>query len=365
MIPFVIHAIGDRWYGFWVLVGSLVGYYGFFELGISTANERFIARALGKGDKEELNRVFNTSLFIFILIGLTALLLSFLLILICPRFIENPDDVKIFRIVILFVGINNALSFPIRGFYGFLYAHVRYDIVNIFGILKLTLRTALIIFFLNRGHGIIALAVITLAVDLLQYFLTIRFTILNYPNIKISIREASRDIVRMLLGYSIFSFIANIAKQLRFYFATFIISAYLGLSLVTHYNIGGRVAEYYMLLVASAIALMKPVFSSLEGKGDFDKIRSNYIFMVKLNTIISIFLGGSILIYGKVFITRWMGIEFLDSWNVLLILTVGLIFSTIQVTPVTLLYSISKHKFYAIAMVIEGIANILLSNFLT
>lgn len=361
MIPYVINAIGDRWYGLWVLVGTMVGYYGFFELGISTANERFIARALGKEDVEEQEQVFNTSLFIFVVIGTLALLASVVIALICPLFVKDPVDVRIFRAVIMIIGLDTAISFPVRGFYGFLYAHVRYDIVYMIGILQLFARTALIVVFLGRGHGIIALAAITIVVDLMQYIITVGYVRRNYRNIRINLFRASKEKVRMLLGYSLYSFIANMARHLRFEIAAFIITAFLGLSLVTHFNIGSRVAAYYLMLVTNAIALMKPVFSSLEGKGDFGQIRDKYIFTVKLNTIVSIFIGGSILIYGRAFIVRWMGIEYLDSYHVLMILTIGLIFGTMQVAPITLLFGISKHKFYAFVALAEAAANIILS----
>jgi O-antigen/teichoic acid export membrane protein len=106
---------------------------------------------------------------------------------------------------------------------------------------------------------------------------------------------------------------------------------------------------------------MKPVFSSLEGKGDFQQIRDKFLFTSKLNTVISIFIGGSILIFGKAFILTWMGDQYLDSCYVLLVLTVGLIFNTIQLTPATLLYGISKHKVYSILMVAEGLIHLALS----
>jgi O-antigen/teichoic acid export membrane protein len=263
--------------------------------------------------------------------------------------------------VILLAGFNMAISFPVRTFYGFLYAHIRYDIVYSIGLLKLLTRTALIVYFLGRGYGIIALAVITLCVDSIQYVITITYMRWKYPLTKINPLAATKEITRMLLGYSFYSFIANVAKQFRFQIAALIITAFLGLSFVTHFNIGSRIAAYYLMLVTNAIALMKPVFSTLEGKGDFGQIRDKYIFTVKLNTIISIFIGGSLLIYGKVFILRWMGPDYLDSYHVLAILTIGLIFGTIQIAPISMLFGISRHKFYAIVMLAEGAANILLS----
>jgi len=37
MMPFVIGALGDRWYGLWIFAASIVGYYGFLDFGLKRA----------------------------------------------------------------------------------------------------------------------------------------------------------------------------------------------------------------------------------------------------------------------------------------------------------------------------------------
>src|SRR5437588_11948842 len=67
--PFVVHVLGDRMYGIWTLVATFVGYYGLLELGLSQAITRYLSRSLGSVDPEECNRVFNTSLRIYLALG--------------------------------------------------------------------------------------------------------------------------------------------------------------------------------------------------------------------------------------------------------------------------------------------------------
>src|ERR1700688_3717326 len=69
MMPFVVRSLGDRMYGMWSLVATLVGYYGLLDLGLSAAVSRYLAAALGVGDEDQCNRVFNTSLRIFSALG--------------------------------------------------------------------------------------------------------------------------------------------------------------------------------------------------------------------------------------------------------------------------------------------------------
>lgn len=361
MMPFVIRSIGDRWYGLWILAATFIGYYGFFDFGLSTANERFISRALGTNDHTEINKIFNTSLLLFFFAGLLTLVFSVTVAILSGYMVDDPVDIQIFRIVILIFGLDVAISFPVRAFNGYLYAHVRYDVVNIIDIIKLLLRTAFFVAALLRGHGIVALAIIAFFTNLLQYLATIAFVLKQYPELQLNLKSYTRKRIRPLFNYSIYSFIISIANQLRFHVDAFVITAYLGLAMVTHYNVGSRIVGYYLILINNAIALVMPVFSKFEGQKNYGKIREIFLFVSKINIAASIFLGGSLLIYGEAFILRWMGEAYIDSYTVLSVLTIGMLASTSQITSLTLLFGLSKHKGYAIMALSEGLVNLVLS----
>jgi O-antigen/teichoic acid export membrane protein len=361
MMPFVIGSIGDRWYGLWILAGSFTGYFGFLDLGLSTANERFISRALGTGDSKEVNRVFNTCFFLFLIAGMITILASVVIAAVTHHFVKDPNDAYVFRFIIMAVGIAMAISFPVRTFEGVLYAHVKFYVVNVIDTLKLILRTFLLVYFLSRGYGIITLAVISLSSEILQHTVIAVYVIRKFPEVRLGLGCFTRGMVRTLFGYSIYSFISNVADKLKYHLDAFVITGTLGLAMVTHYNIGSRIASYYLLLITAATALVMPIFSAFEGLGDYDQIREKFVFFTKLNVILSVFLGGSILIYGKAFIMRWMGVEYLDAYDVLLVLMIGAVVTTIQITSKSLLYGLSKHPMYALMVSVEGVANLVLS----
>jgi O-antigen/teichoic acid export membrane protein len=362
--PFVISTIGDRWYGLWILASSFVVYYSFFDLGLSQAVQRFISQALGAGDHEEANRVFNTCLFLFIAAGSAILAVSVTLAALSAYFARTPAEIPVFRLVIVLIGLDTAASFPIRAFDGYLYAHVRYDVGNIVELVKVIVRTALIFLFLqnmDHGAGVVALSIISVVTALAEYSLCVVIVLKLYPAIKVRFSYFTKARLRALLSYSIYSFVSNVADRLRFQIDTIIISAFLGLGLVTHYNIGSRFGQYHMMLISSAIALMMPVFSKFEAQKDYDQIRNSFLFVTKLNTILAVFIGGGIIVFGKPFIVRWMGPEYVDAYDVMLVMTIGLIFNTAQTTAKTLLQGLSRHRAYAVIVTVETAVKIALT----
>ena len=119
MMPFLVHTLGDEQYGLWVVVGSIVGFYGFFDIGLATAVGKYTAGAIGKQDYDEVNKVANTALALFLSLGLIVILLSFVgagLIL----WLKEDDTAVLFAALFAVMGTNIGLQFPMRTFSGVL-----------------------------------------------------------------------------------------------------------------------------------------------------------------------------------------------------------------------------------------------------
>jgi O-antigen/teichoic acid export membrane protein len=74
--PFILHRLGNTVYGAWVLVFSVTGYYGLFDLGIRSSIVRYVSTYSAQNDIAGLSALINTSLAGYTLIGLIALLVT-------------------------------------------------------------------------------------------------------------------------------------------------------------------------------------------------------------------------------------------------------------------------------------------------
>jgi O-antigen/teichoic acid export membrane protein len=361
LMPFIIHSLGDKMYGLWIFVGSFLGYYSLMDFGLNSAVQRFISRAIGSKDYTEINKIVNTSLVIFAIVGAIALVVSFFSAFVLPLLIKNIAEVALFRKVILILGLNFAIGFPLRVFSGILAANLRFDIKTKTELIKLGVRTILIIIFLKNGYGIVALALITLVADIsgyAAYYFVVRHL---YKFIVISNKLFDKSKVRHLFGYSFYTFVSQISNQLIYNIDNLVIVTFLGLVPVTMYSIGSRLIKYFMDFIGSAVGITMPVFSQYEGAGDYHSIREKYLLLTKISSYLSILVGGTLIIFGRALIIRWVGVRFEQSYIILLILLFPCIFNVMQSSCAELLYGISKHKYLAIANIIEGLANLTLS----
>jgi O-antigen/teichoic acid export membrane protein len=46
LLPFILHRLGNAAYGAWVLVFSVTGYYGLFDLGVRSSIIRYVSPTL-------------------------------------------------------------------------------------------------------------------------------------------------------------------------------------------------------------------------------------------------------------------------------------------------------------------------------
>src|SRR3989338_1831512 len=89
MTPFIIRSLGDSMYGLWIFIGSFLGYYGLMDFGLNSAMQRFLSRAIGSKDHDEANKVINTALALFTIIGFITLFLFFITAFVSPLIIKN------------------------------------------------------------------------------------------------------------------------------------------------------------------------------------------------------------------------------------------------------------------------------------
>ena len=361
MTPFIVHSLGNRMYGVWTLIGTFIGYYGLLDFGLSSAASRYISQSLGRGDLEDMNHVANTAFSLFSLVGLAALLLTLLAVAVCPAFIHDPEEVALFRKIILLLGVATAVGFPVRVFGGVLNSYLRYDYLSGISIARTLLSNAAIYYYLSRGGGVMAVTVISFIFSLLQNAGTYAASKAQCPHVRIAGFRYDRAKVRAMFNYSWKTFVCQVGDLLRFRIDSLMIAGFLEVSLVTPYTVGVRLVDGFSQLVGSSIGTMMPVFSQYEGRGDYDAIRNALLKVTTLSTLLCAFVGFSIIFYAKAFIFRWMGPGFDRSYYITVILCIASIIALPQSPGIQLLYGISKHNYYAVLNTCEAVLNVILS----
>jgi O-antigen/teichoic acid export membrane protein len=218
-----------------------------------------------------------------------------------------------------------------------------------------------IVIAVKSGYGILGLASVTLFFGALDDITRIILAYRIDKRTTISLAYFDRSKFKPFFNYSVFSLIGRLANILRFRLDQLVIGAYVAFSAITHYYVATRLIDYLVSLIGQMIDVVSPVFSQDEGNNDFNGIRSKFLLVSKISVYFSIFFCGLTFLYGKMFFIRWMGPAYTDSYTILWIFLIPFTLHLSQSPAYPMLDGISKHRYYAIPNLVEGIFNLILS----
>ena len=176
----VLNTLGVTDYGVYNVVGGVVAMFGFINSSMASATQRFITFALGKGDKDNLQKVFSTALQIHVLIAALIVVLGETVGLwFMYTQMQIPADRMDAAFWVLQCSIVSAVVMIISVPYNAdIIAHEKMSAFAYISILEAVLRLAIVYLLLAFSYDkLILYAFLTLAVQLL-----IRFCYSSYCN---------------------------------------------------------------------------------------------------------------------------------------------------------------------------------------
>ena len=359
--PFILHHLGDEAFGLWVLIFSITGYYGIFDFGIRSSLVRYVSMFRATGNKNELTRLINTSLFTYTCLGLFLVIPTTLGGFYVDRIFQIPANFSYdARILFLMVGYATALGFPLGISGGILEGLQRFDLINWTNISATLLRAVLIIYVLRHGLGLLSVALITVSLPVIASAVRalIAHRLLAIPyGWKYVVRESFRQVA----NYGSVTFVIIIAYQLRFKTDAVIIGTFLSAAAITHFTIGARLVDYAANVVTSLANIFTPMSSHFHATGDYAQLRKIFVSGNRACALVMFPLTVVLVVMGKSVIEAWVGPRYVPSYVVLLILLIPTAIYESESISSRILFGMSLHRTLAYVVLMEGVANVILS----
>lgn len=359
--PFILHHLGDEASGLWTLIYSFTGYYGIFDFGIRSSLIRYVSKFRATGDKDELTRLINTSLFTYTCVGLFLLIPTTVGVFYVDRVFQIPANFRYdARILFLMVGYATALGFPLGISGGVLEGLQRFDLINWSNITATLLRAGLIIYVLRHGLGLLSVALITVSLPLISSAV---LSVFAHRLLAVSYgrKYVGWESLRQVASYGSVTFVIIVAFRLRFKTDAVIIGTFLSAAAITHFTIGARLVDYAAEVVSSMAQIFTPMSSHFHATGNYEQLRRMFVAGNRACALIMFPMTVAFVVMGKSLIEAWVGPRYLSSYIILLIVLIPSTFYEAQSTSNRLLFGMSLHRSLAYVVLLEGIANVILS----
>jgi len=360
--PFILHRLGDAAFGVWVLIFSVTGYYGLFDLGIRSSIVRYVSKYTATGDREKLAQFVNTALFTYTSIGAVSMVLTALLSSYVERVFKVPPEMHSqARLLLLMVGSSVSVGFPLGIAGGMLEGLQRFYILNWTSIGATLVRAALIVYFLNRGYGLITLALLTVSLPVVTSILR-GFVVFRLCPMPLGLKYVDRASFRHMVNYGGTTFLVIVAGRLRFRTDELVLGTMMSTVAVTWFNIGARIVDYSQEFVTSLSQIFVPMASQSEATGNLDRVRKIYLAGNRACAFLILPVTAILIVFGKHIIRIWVGARYVPhSYPVLVVMIIPFALMLSQAASGRVLFGLGKHRILATITVIEGVANLILS----
>jgi len=360
MSPFLVHTLGDRQYGLWVLIISVTGYMGLLDVGLRVSVVKYVSHLWTIQDFEGLNRVVSTALAFYAAVGLVIMGITVgLELFFASVFALPPEDVTTARLVLLLAGANVALSLITSIPSGVLAGLQRYDRSAAVGIVTVLARSAAIVAFVAGGFGIVALAVVHLLSQVLFAAMAWRAAQAECPTLSIEGRLVSMETVKSLWSYSAFVLVNNAGRFLLFSSGEIVVGMLLGTAAVTYYAISGTVAQYMQQIVVTMAQVLHPYAAAQQAKGSTAGLKETALMGTKLSLLVGVPITVTVVVVGGQFITLWMGPQYgLVAGPLLIMLTLSRLVHLSQAGAYEVLLGMSRHRVPTILNLLAGILGV-------
>lgn len=314
VVAAAIRTLGAERYGLWVSAGSLVGWLGISDLGLSSGVINAVSRALGADDRRAARRHLSTGYALFALLGLIAAAVAVVAsrepalyrMLGVASGGEAADDA---RFLVLFLGLVFAASLPVGVVVSACSALQQAHLASTAstaaqGATLLAVGGLWVLGDAGLGPFVAAVAIPPLVANLA---LTAELFGRRHPDLRPAPSAASADGARALAGTSALVLLAQIGDLAIHFSANLVVASHLGPSAVPRYSVPYALFMLAQTVCNTLLGPLWPFYAEAAARGDRAWIARRFRESLVRTLPVMVGLAGGIVAFGPPVIRLWAG----------------------------------------------------------
>lgn len=323
--PFLLRELGQNEYGLYSLVMSIVGYLAILDLGFGSTVTRFTIKYKEAGDKDGLYRLHSTLSLFYVIIGVIALIVCFILSCSTQSIFGatmTPTEIQKLRLMIFLVGVNLLFSFPLQISTSVIIAYERFIFKNGLYLIKTFLQPATMVLLLYLLHikSVGAIIVVT-AFNLLTYLIYYIYAVKKL-DFKVSFSKIDKTLVKPLFSFSVWMFLMMVFEQLQYNSGQFILGMFQSSDVVAIWGIAMIFILNYRSLSTAIANVFIPSLMALTFNHDAEGIKNTVSRIIRLQTLVLVFILLNFILFGKEFLQLWAGDAYVEAYKCTLIVMI-------------------------------------------
>ena len=314
--PLMLRLLGQSEYGVYNTALAFISYLSLLQFGLNGAFARFHARYTTWGDKEGIRRLNGLYLIFYLVIAALSVVAGLILVKYVDVFVGTkltPAEIDKTRVLMRILIVNTALTFPITLFTSNITVNERYIFARLMTIIKQADSPLVAIPLLLSGYDSVGIVIATTVITAVIGTCEIVYCFAKL-HIGFSLGRMDRGLVREILVFTSYIFIGTVVNQLNWSVDRIILANTLGSVAVEVYSVAEQLDQYYMSLSTTVSDVFTPHVHRMASAGASNEAFTSLFTRVgRIQFIIMAMILSGFVVFGRAFIGKWAGPEYMYS----------------------------------------------------
>lgn len=364
--PIMLRILGDSEYGIYSLASSIIAYLNLLSLGFGASYIRFYSKYKQAGDEEGVKKLNGLYMMVFGVIGIIALIAGLIFAFNVGIFFNETytaNDLYIAKILMIFLSVNLAISFPASVFVSYITSQEKFIFQKLVNMGKTVLSPCLCIAVLFLGYGSIGMVIATTAVSLIIDFFNIGYCF-GKLKMRFSFRKPNFRLLKEIAFFSIFIAINQIIDQINWQTDKIILGKMINASAVAIYAVAANINTMYLNFSTAISGVFTPRIHKIVNDQEKTEEQKNteltdlFVKVGRVQFLVLALILTGFIFFGQYFILKWAGEGYEKAYYVALLLICPATISLCQNTGIEIQRAKNKHQVRSIVYLCMAIINV-------
>lgn len=309
-VPLVLRALGESDYGLYNLVAGIITMLSFLNASMAISTQRYCSVAIGEGNVEKLNKVYNVSIVLHFFIALVVVLIFEVFVFFAfDSFLNIPDGrMGVAKLIYQFLVVSTfftIMSVPFNAVMNAKEDMLAFSIIGIAEALLKLLIASLIVFspidrLTTYGLGLALLSILITIVNRIY----VRY---KYKEFELNIKKYySKDTLKDMGGFAGWNTFGAVAMIGRNQGIAIIMNMFYGTVVNAAYGIANQVNGVLNYFSSTFQKALNPQLMQSEGENDRDRLIRISIISSKLSVLVLAMIAVPLIIEMPYILKLWL-----------------------------------------------------------
>lgn len=363
-VPLLIHFLGQNEYGLYQMMGSFIAYFSVMDFGLSNTIVRFYSKYKTEKKFDRMENVLYWSRIIYIFLSLVMLLIGAIIYPLLDTVYNSSltsQELMETKVIFVVLLINIIITLMTNVDNAVITAEQKFVFLKLLQIIQALIQPLLIVSLLFSWPYALTVVLVQTSLNLIFSLIRVYFN-KKVLKTKIVNHGYNKKFIKKLITFSAAIFIVAITDQLFWKTNQLILGAIVGTTAVAIYSVASQIYMNYVTLSSVIQGVFLPKVTAMVVNND--DVNSLFIRIGRIQYILLACVLGGFIVYGKEFISLWVGEGYQESYYITLIIISAMTIDLIQSIGGTIMQAKNIYLVRAKVLITMAIFNVILAIFL-